>query len=67
LHHIDSYADIVKEKACLRRIILLSQETIGRAKNGESREHILGTLQDALTKWAGTQGHPGQVRGDCPT
>ncbi len=67
MHHIDSYADIVKEKACLRRIILLSQETIGRAKNGESREHILGTLQDALTKWAGTQGHPGQVRGDCPT
>jgi replicative DNA helicase len=59
LHHIDSYVGIVKEKARLRRIILLSQETISRAHNGETAEHIFSTLQDTLTKWAGTQSSTG--------
>jgi replicative DNA helicase len=51
LHNLESYVGIVKEKSLLRRIIVISQDTINRAV--QSEEHptqILGAAEDALMK-----------------
>jgi len=51
LHHIESYASIVKEKALLRRIIAVSQDTINRClASGENPIDIMGAVEDALMK-----------------
>jgi replicative DNA helicase len=51
LHNLDSYISIVKEKALLRRIIMVSQDTIGRAASSEEdAKQILGAAEDALMK-----------------
>lgn len=56
LYNLESYVDIVKEKALLRRIILVSQDTISRCMNCEDEAHqILGTMEDALMKLGDVQ------------
>ena len=56
LYNLESYVDIVKEKALLRRIIMLSQDTISRCMNCEDEAHqILGTVEDALMKLGDVQ------------
>lgn len=49
LYNIDSYVSIVKEKALLRRIITVSQDTINRCYGGdEDPKQILGAVEDAF-------------------
>ena len=49
LYNLESYVGIVKEKALLRRIIMVSQDTISRCMSCEDEAHmILGTVEDAL-------------------
>ncbi len=56
LYNLESYVDIVKEKALLRRIIMVSQDTISRCMNCEDEAHqILGTVEDALMKLGDVQ------------
>ena len=51
LHNLESYVGIVKEKALLRRIIVISQDTINRAvQSEENPTQILGAAEDALMK-----------------
>src|SRR5450755_220427 len=51
LHNIESYVGIVKEKAQLRRIIMVSQDTIHVCLNSqEAARDILGRMEDALIK-----------------
>jgi replicative DNA helicase len=51
LHNIESYVGIVKEKAQLRRIIMVSQDTIHICLNSqEAARDILGRMEDALIK-----------------
>ncbi len=51
VHNLDSYVNIVKEKALLRRIITVSQDTINRALTAEEDpRNILGAAEDALMK-----------------
>src|SRR6201994_5157376 len=56
LHNLDSYVLIVKEKALLRRIISVSQDTINQCLNGEAEaKDILGAIEDALLKLGDVQ------------
>jgi replicative DNA helicase len=56
LYNVDSYVSIVKEKALLRRIIGLSQDTINRCLgSGENSIDILGAVEDALMKLGDVQ------------
>ena len=56
LSNLDSYIGIVKEKSLLRRIIMVSQDTIYRASaSDESASQILGATEDALLKLGDTQ------------
>ena len=56
LYNLDSYVGIVKEKALLRRIIMVSQDTISRCMSCEDEAHlILGTVEDALMKLGDVQ------------
>src|SRR5579884_2686704 len=51
LHNLDSYVGIVKEKALLRRIITVSQDTMNRAlASEEDPQQILGAAEDAFMK-----------------
>jgi replicative DNA helicase len=51
LHNLESYVGIVKEKALLRRIISVSQDTINRCiASDENASQILGAVEDALMK-----------------
>jgi replicative DNA helicase len=51
LHNLDGYVQIVREKALLRRIITVSQDTINRALTAEEDpKNILGAAEDALMK-----------------
>jgi replicative DNA helicase len=51
LYNLDSYVGIVREKALLRRIIRLSQDTINRCLAcDEDPKQILGAVEDALVK-----------------
>jgi replicative DNA helicase len=51
LHNLDSYVSIVKEKALLRRIIAVSQDTINRCFGcEEDPKQILGAVEDAFMK-----------------
>jgi replicative DNA helicase len=51
LYNLDSYVGIVREKALLRRIINVSQDTINRALTAEEDpQQILGAAEDALMK-----------------
>jgi replicative DNA helicase len=53
---LDSYVSIVKEKALLRRIITVSQDTINRALTGEEEsKNILGAAEDAFMKLGDVQ------------
>ncbi len=56
LHNLESYVGIVKEKALLRRIIGLSQDTINRCiASDENATEILGAVEDALMKLGDVQ------------
>jgi len=56
LHNLESYAAIVKEKALLRRIITVSQDTINRCISSEdSATGILGAVEDAFMKLGDVQ------------
>jgi replicative DNA helicase len=56
LYNVESYVGIVKEKALLRRIITLSQDTINRCLAcDDDPKQILGTLEDALVKLGDVQ------------
>ncbi len=56
LHNLDSYVTIVKEKALLRRIITLSQDTINRCLTyDEDAKQILGAVEDAFMKLGDVQ------------
>jgi replicative DNA helicase len=56
LYNIDSYVNIVKEKALLRRIITLSQDTINRCLAcDDDPKQILGAFEDALIKLGDVQ------------
>ncbi len=56
LYNIDSYVSIVKEKALLRRIITVSQDTINRCYGGdEDPKQILGAVEDAFMKLSDVQ------------
>jgi replicative DNA helicase len=56
LHNIESYVSIVKEKALLRRIITVSQDTINRCMGCEDDPlQILGAVEDALIKLGDVQ------------
>jgi replicative DNA helicase len=51
LYNVESYVNIVREKALLRRIITVSQDTINRAMTGdEAPTNILGAAEDAFMK-----------------
>lgn len=51
LHNIEGYVAIVREKALLRRIIVVSQDTINRCLATEEDPHqILGAVEDAFMK-----------------
>lgn len=51
LHNLDSYVAIIKEKALLRRIITVSQDTIHRCLGAEEDpKQILGAVEDAFMK-----------------
>ncbi|MBV9266367.1 MAG: replicative DNA helicase [Acidobacteriaceae bacterium] len=51
LHNLEGYVNIVREKALLRRIISVSQDTMNRALTGEEDAHnILGAPEDAFMK-----------------
>ncbi len=56
LFNVESYVSIVKEKALLRRIITVSQDTINRCiASGENSMDILGAVEDALMKLGDVQ------------
>ncbi len=56
LHNLESYVTIVREKALLRRIIAVSQDTAGRCyTSGENASEILGAAEDALMKLGDVQ------------
>src|SRR5579875_3080725 len=56
LHNLDSYVGIVKEKALLRRIITVSQDTINRCLTAdEEAKNILGAIEDAFMKLGDVQ------------
>ena len=56
LYNIDSYVGIVKEKALLRRIITVSQDTINRCLTCEEEaKQILGAVEDAFMKLGDVQ------------
>ncbi|MBV9759577.1 MAG: replicative DNA helicase [Acidobacteriaceae bacterium] len=56
LHNLDSYVGIVKEKALLRRIIAVSQDTINRCYGcEEDPKQILGAVEDAFMKLGDVQ------------
>jgi replicative DNA helicase len=56
LHNLDSYVGIVKEKALLRRIIAVSQDTISRCFGcEEDPKQILGAVEDAFMKLGDVQ------------
>lgn len=56
LHNLESYIGIVREKALLRRIITVSQDTINRAlTGGEDPKYILGAVEDAFMKMGEVQ------------
>src|ERR1022692_2153055 len=58
LHNLESYVAIVKEKALLRKIIVVSQDTINRAvQSEEPPSQILGAAEDALMKLGDAQTH----------
>ncbi len=58
LHNLESYVAIVKEKALLRKIIVVSQDTINRAvQSEEPPSQILGAAEDALMKLGDAQSH----------
>lgn len=51
LHHLESYVTIIKEKALLRRIITVSQDTIYRCfRADDDPKQILGAVEDAFMK-----------------
>src|SRR6201992_443882 len=56
LHNLESYVLIVREKALLRRIISVSQDTINRCLNCEEEaKDILGAVEDAFMKLGDVQ------------
>jgi replicative DNA helicase len=56
LHNLDSYVGIVKEKALLRRIITVSQDTINRCLAlEEDPQQILGAVEDAFIRLGDVQ------------
>jgi replicative DNA helicase len=56
LYNLDSYVSIVKEKALLRRIIAVSQDTINRCfASEEDPKQILGAVEDAFIKLSDIQ------------
>jgi replicative DNA helicase len=56
LHNLDSYVAIVKEKALLRKIISVSQDTINRCiASDENASQILGAVEDALMRLGDVQ------------
>jgi replicative DNA helicase len=56
LHNLESYVTIVKEKALLRRIITVSQDTINRCvASEEDPKQILGAVEEALMKLGDVQ------------
>ncbi|HZT35797.1 MAG TPA: DnaB-like helicase N-terminal domain-containing protein, partial [Nitrososphaera sp.] len=56
LHNLDSYVGIVKEKALLRKIISVSQDTINRCiASDENASQILGAVEDALMRLGDVQ------------
>lgn len=56
LYNLDSYVSIVKEKALLRRIITVSQDTMNRAlASEEDPQQILGAAEDAFMKLGDVQ------------
>jgi replicative DNA helicase len=56
LHNLESYVSIVREKALLRRIIAVSQDTINRCIGcEEDPKQILGAVEDAFMKLSDVQ------------
>lgn len=56
LHNLDSYVAIVKEKALLRRIITVSQDTINRCVSGvEDPKQVLAAVEEAFMRLGDTQ------------
>jgi replicative DNA helicase len=56
LYNLDSYVGIIKEKALLRRIITVSQDTIHRCLGAEEDpKQILGAVEDAFMKLSDVQ------------
>ncbi len=56
IYNLDSYVGIVKEKALLRRIIMVSHDTISRCMNCEDEAlQILGNVEDAFMKLGDVQ------------
>ncbi len=56
LHNVESYVAIVREKALLRRIITVSQDTINRCMGcEEDPKQILGAVEDAFIRLGDTQ------------
>jgi replicative DNA helicase len=56
LHNLESYVAIVREKALLRRIITVSQDTINRCiACDEDAKEILGAVEDAFMKLGDVQ------------
>jgi replicative DNA helicase len=56
LHNLESYVSIVREKSLLRRIIMVSQDTINRCMAAEENPvQILGAAEDAFMKLGDVQ------------
>src|SRR3954451_23515443 len=56
IYNLDSYVSIIREKALLRRIITVSQDTIDRCLTcEEDAKQILGAVEDALMKLGDVQ------------
>ncbi len=56
LHNLESYVNIVREKALLRRIISVSQDTMNRALTGEEDpRNILDAAENAFMKLGDVQ------------
>lgn len=72
LHNLESYVSIVREKSLLRRIIMVSQDTINRCMAAEENPvQILGAAEDAFMKLGDTQSKtslvsPGRIIEDYP-
>ncbi len=69
LHNLASYAAIIKEKALLRRAVLLSRDTMHRALQGETTAELATSASDAWMKLSAPPkkglASPAQIVAEC--